>query len=207
MLNLLHTRGVNAYLIMALALPAPGADPMSAATDDPRAERHPAVLVHGEDVLARMRFEYLTARSSTMRDIVHILSATPRVTTHVHSNFTLRGASSRFGQARILVTDTGVLVFVEFDSGRSSPLQQLLALAHELAHAVEIACLSHLSRGASAAQLFNALAARVSGPMLETRFAVEVGEIVLLEAQMSWSGPSRLPDLARQHGLGPSCSN
>jgi hypothetical protein len=89
------------------------------------------------------------------------------------------------------------------------PLEQIESIAHEMAHAVEVACLPHLIE---IDQLRGQLLRRgrrvsgVPGLAIETPFAGDAGRQIVMEALQGRPGIGRLPELAEKYKLGFPCA-
>lgn len=207
----MRMRRVSAGLALTLACIPTG---MAALAVEPG--RHPApyeggVYARAEDELARAQLGYLGDRSPTMREMLGVLDASQGLVTHVHSSHTLRRDVGRIGQGRLSVTVRGIFAYLEFDAGRSTPREQLEALAHEISHVVEVACMPGRPAVTSAGGLRDLLgsralyAVRLPSALVETRFAIEAGDVVLSEALRDRGGPGGLRELARKHALAAPC--
>jgi hypothetical protein len=190
--------------IAALAL----AEVMSAAVPMPLVVRPPLPIQIGDELAGR-RLAYLATRSATMKQILAVLKMTPAISVRLRSNQMLWRQSRRKGVGRFWRAGAQVVVLLQFDSVIARPLEQIESVAHEMAHAVEVACLPHLIE---IDQLRGQLLRRgrpVSGAprlAIETPFAGDAGRQIVMEALRGRPGTGRLPELAEKHKLGVPCA-
>ncbi|MGH9348746.1 MAG: hypothetical protein ACRD26_15920 [Vicinamibacterales bacterium] len=145
-----------------------------------------------------------------MKQMLAVLRTTLTVTVHLHSNHMLWRTHRRRGQGQVFVDATTIRIYLEFDSShRTEPLLQLGALAHELAHAVEIACLPPVAR---LEDMWTLLRDRggpwresATGRIVETPFAEQAEHRVLFEASTDQRVGGQLAELASRHQLRASC--
>lgn len=83
----------------------------------------------------------LARRSPTFREMLGVLLRTPHMRVTLRSRTDLRRTTGLAGRGTFATHDGRVYGLLEFDRSRLDPVIQLRALVHELAHAVEIACL------------------------------------------------------------------
>jgi hypothetical protein len=169
----------------------------------------PPFSVHAGDKLARTRLTYLATRSATMQQILEVLDLTPAVSVRLRSNTMLWRSSRRRGVGRFWLEGPHIVALLQFDSGSARPLQELESVAHEMAHAVEVACLPRL---VGIDKLRSQLLRRgrtvpdTPGLTIETPFAADAGRRIVLEALRGRPDIGRLPELAEKYNLGPPCA-
>ncbi|MBI3264098.1 MAG: hypothetical protein HYZ58_13245 [Acidobacteria bacterium] len=162
-----------------------------------------AVTIVEDDLLAQEWTTVLARRSPTFRDMLRALLRTPHLRVTLLSKTDLRRTTGFAGRGTFVTHDGRVYGLLEFDRSRLDPVPQLRAIVHELAHAVEIACLpvpeetAELRRqleerqGEYAAGFLNAL---------ETPFPNSVVRVVMAEHDVR-SDTGRLRALAETFGL------
>ena len=101
-------------------------------------ESLPVVRVEANDELARGRLEQLMRRSGTVREMLGTLHDSRHVFVALRSSKDLWRLTGLDGRGTLRVAAGRIAADVEFDP-RRSPEKQLRSIAHELAHAVEIA--------------------------------------------------------------------
>lgn len=126
-------------------------------------------------------FDDLRRRSPLFREMVDVVDAS-RVLTYVRP---LRGSdrAGLMGQTRFSVGERRIVARVDVAVSRDSPRVRMQAMAHEIAHVVEVACLGHIPNQAALFERMQPQAARFSGtgrgsPM-ETRFAERIQWLVI----------------------------
>ena len=112
-----------------------------AAAAPPAVSIRPHASVHAADELARRRLAYLTDRSATMKQVLEALERAPDISVRVRSNAILWREAGRKANGRFWRAGAHVLVLLQFDSATAKPMEQIEWVAHEMAHAVEVACL------------------------------------------------------------------
>jgi hypothetical protein len=166
------------------------------------------VSVQVADELAGRRLEYLAARSATMKQILEVLQRTPAISVRLRANPMLWRETSRKAAGRFWRGGARVIVLLQFDSASARPIEQIESVAHEMAHAVEVACLPRaieidglvgqmLRRGRPVAS--------AKGLAVETPFAQHAGREMFTEALRGRPGIGRLRELAEKYSLGPPC--
>jgi hypothetical protein len=166
-------------------------------------------MIVAEDPLACHHLRHLVRYSQTMQHMLSILHSRPSISVRLRSADGLR-PSWRRGQGQIAMVGSIIHATLEFDSTLSGRVQQLEALAHELAHVIEIACLPQLSRVRNLEDLAALLTARGRSErqsrraIVETPFATQLGSLVASEARGA-RPRGDLTQLAAKHGLGPPC--
>jgi hypothetical protein len=162
------------------------------------------------DELAGRRLAYLAARSATMKQVLEALERTPAFSVRLRSNAMLWREANRKATGRFWRGDTRVIVLLQFDSAAAKPIEQIESVAHEMAHAVEVACLPRaieidglvgqmLRRGRPVAG--------TPGLAIETPFAQHAGREIFMEALRGRPGIGKLPQLAERYNLGPPCAH
>jgi hypothetical protein len=143
------------------------------------------------------------SRSPTFSDLLRRLRDAPHVLLY------LRFAQLRLpppsGRTRFEVAPSGLVVgFIEIDTGPAFPrFRQGAIVAHELAHAYEVSCLSHVR---TTDQLLQKLQQRAAAdgrgdPTTETQFATALENAVLDEWASGSRTASQLPALSAKHDL------
>jgi hypothetical protein len=163
-----------------------------------------------ENRVARSRYEYLVRRSATMREMVNIIEATPAILVRIRALPGMRDASSHIAHGILRAEDDRIHAMLEFDTVHSGLLTQLEMLAHELAHVIEVVCLSRAIAEAGIRQVllargFSLGSSRSGATGIETPFAIAVGHQVLVEATTRARDAGSLQAMARQYNLGASC--
>ncbi len=152
--------------------------------------------------LLRAAATELASLSPTFRQMVETIRGAERFAVIVRPVAVLRA----LGEGRFVVKDAWTVGLVDIGAHRLDYRLRVRALAHELAHATEIAC---LPRHDTTDELRETLAARAGqsghrGPM-ETPFADAIERVVLREATSNSASEGRLGALAAAHDL-PSCA-
>jgi hypothetical protein len=182
---------------------------MFAAAALPAGNIRTRVSVRPADELAGRRLAYLADRSATMKQVLEALDKVPAISVRLRSNAILWREVSRMGNGRFWRSGTHVIVLLQFDSVTAKPMEQIEWVAHEMAHAVEVACLPRaidieglagqlLRRGRRSAGAVNLA--------IETPFAKHAGREMFIEALRGRPGVGRLPELAERYGLGSPCA-
>jgi hypothetical protein len=157
----------------------------------------------GDEAMIRATGDDLVAHSPTFAALIAMLSETPDVTIFLRPA-RLRGLIGR-GQFRQVGTRT--IGVIEIQPFAHDPHERVRALAHELAHAYEVACAKGRSTATGADAVLVAYGEGRPGPrQIETTFAPALAAEVLREYRTrgASSRPSRLAALAAEHGL-PAC--
>jgi hypothetical protein len=181
-----------------------GAGSLSAATNWSDVVRVTAATPFGAASAERMRYtaDDLTRRSPTFRQMLDVLRSTP----HLVLGAQPAEPSRSLGRGHFHVEGSRTIGIMEIVVHQDAQLR-VRAVAHELAHAVEIACLPPQP---DTAALQRTLAQRGGyfniGPRgMETPFAAAVERVVLREAWKARDAPGRLPMLAAKYDL-PRCA-
>jgi hypothetical protein len=211
-------RGAPAALatlaLLAMAASA-AAEPQNRGTSEPgnlgRREPWDAGTVDVEGRIPRSRFRHLATRSTTMKQMLAVLGLRPAISVRLRSQPTLARKSQRHGLGSLLVDGARIRAVLEFDTWSATPLQQLEAVAHEIAHVVEVACLPSIT---GAGQLRSVLLGRGFGQRnargvitIETPFAVDAGRTVVSEMLSGGKDPGMLGALARRYDLRSPCAD
>jgi hypothetical protein len=162
-----------------------------------------------EDELARRRLGYLTDRSATMKQLLEVLETTPAISVRLRSNPMLWRDARRMAIGRFRGEGAQVVVLLQFDSEAARPVEQIEWVAHELAHAVEVACLPtaiEINRIRIELRRRGRRVRDMPGLAVETPFAENAGRAMLIEALRGRPGVGRLPELAQKYNLGPPCA-
>lgn len=169
--------------------------------------------VRATNETASDRLGELQHDSTIVREMLAFLR-TRNVALTIGSNNALLRCRRVGGLSRFFVAEGVLAGHIEFDTGARSPRMQRVALAHELAHAVEIAALPRRSTRA----LGNELLSRAGhhepwSPerRIETPFAESVSAKVAAEIKSGSARADNLESLANRHrlrlrsGPGSSC--
>jgi hypothetical protein len=100
-----------------------------------------AVTLVDGDPLALEWMTVLVRRSPTFREMLGVLLRTPHVRVTLLSRPDLRRTTRSAGRGTFTARDGRVWGLLEFDRSQLDPVPQLRMIVHEIAHAVEIACL------------------------------------------------------------------
>jgi hypothetical protein len=169
------------------------------------------VRVHAVDELAGKRLAYLAARSATMKQVLDVLENSPAISVRLRSNATLVSESNRKAGGQFWLGGGHVIMLLEFDRAVARPVDQIEAVAHEMAHAVEVACLPRaLEIDGLVGQMLRRgrqVPAKRGLVAVETPFAQHAGRQIFMEALRGRPGIGRLPELAEKYSLGPPCAN
>lgn len=200
------------YLALALAglaaaLPSIRPAPKPAAEPPPVGVRRPLAVSVG-DKLSDSRLTYLAARSATMKQVLGMFEMTPAISVRLRSNPMLWRESGLRAIGRFSRDGAQLIVLLQFDSS-ARPAQQIESVAHEMAHAVEVACLPHpIGLDQLRSQLLRRGRTVAAAPgSIETPFATEAGLQIFLEALRGRPGIGKLPELAGKHKLGAPCAD
>lgn len=144
-------------------------------------------------------------RSPTFREMLQVLLDAQHIRVTLISRFDLYRRTRLPGKGTFTAHDGRISALLEFDRSRMEPIPEMRAIVHELAHAVEIAC---LPRPADTAALRELLAARhiswvVSpdfGERLETGFPGAIVRAVMSERDEN-SEEGQLRTVAATFGL------
>lgn len=162
-----------------------------------------AVTIIEGDSHAHAWMTDLARRSPTFRDMLGVLLRAPHLRVTLRSRTDLRRTTGLAGRGMFATHDGRVYGMLEFDRARPEPAQQLRAIVHELAHAVEIACLPVPD---AIAELRRQLTERKGAfsvgflEAIETPFPNAVVRVVRAEHDEQ-SNPGRLRALAASFGL------
>ena len=161
------------------------------------------VAVRTTDAIAAARVAELLAGSMVVREMDAYLE-TADVAVTIASSISLMRDHRAGGLSRFVVQNNVLIGRVEFDSAARDAPSQRIALAHELAHAVELASLPRQSTSA----LGQRLLARTgqhdpwsSHMIIETAFPREVGARVGAEFKYGPAPEGTLETLAKRHRL------
>lgn len=100
-----------------------------------------AVTTVNGDSFAREWTTALTRRSPTFREMLGVLRRTPHMRVTLLSRPDLKRATRLAARGTFTTHDGKIYGLLEFDRSQLNPLLQLQMIVHEIAHAVEIACL------------------------------------------------------------------
>ena len=209
-------RGTTKRLVLTVGLLAIMAsrvaaiDPVGGQTGDLRmslvVRTSPRMPNHIDGTLIWETVLDLRQRSATFRDLLEVLLASPRSLALLTPAPELHNAGL-IGRTRFRAGPRHVVAFVDLVVDRLNPPLRRLAVAHELAHVAEVACLGFVDTQEALQQR---MAAHVGsapvrpGVPIETGFALEAGQVIVREAEGRPGRPSQFQRLARAHRL-PSC--
>jgi hypothetical protein len=147
----------------------------------------------------------LRAGSPTFRDLLAVLAASPRLLTLISTSTDVKYVHGMIGRTRFQVGPDRVVAFVDVFVERATARSRQEAIAHELAHIAEVACLGAFddqdglrrllrSRAEWGGTLDNSVA-------IETGFAVRMGRLTVQEARTRARLTSQFARLATRSGL------
>ena len=168
-------------------------------------ESLPVVRVEANDELARGRLEQLMRRSGTVREMLGTLHDSRHVFVALRSSKDLWRLTGLDGRGTLRVAAGRIAADVEFDP-RRSPEKQLRSIAHELAHAVEIASAKGIDSTDKLREYLQAASSRRLPGVLkmrdfETPFAINVEDRVARELRANDALDGQLRALAARHGI------
>lgn len=164
--------------------------------------RSAVTLVDG-DSIALEWMTVLARRSPTFREMLGVLLRTPHVRVTLLSRPDLRRTTRYAGRGIFTARDGRVWGLLEFDRSRLDPVPQLRMIVHEIAHAVEIACLPASDETAELRRQLEERQGLYSAGFLdalETPFPNAVVRAVMAEHD-ALSDTGRLRALAETFGL------
>lgn len=162
-----------------------------------------ALTIPPEDELARDWAVGLAKRSPTFRQMLGVLQSSNHLIVRLRSVRGLRRDARLYGRGVFYVEESHVLGLLEFEPMDAPPQKQLEMIAHEVAHAVELACLPMPgSLDELRAQLASRSAYEItsSSGLMETPFPQTVARAVLREYSRK-AARGELHALATQFGL------
>jgi hypothetical protein len=143
--------------------------------------------------------------SPTFKDLMAFLEASPQITITIAPFSDISETERLIGFTRFRVYPTWIVGSIEVYADRLHPALSTEALAHELAHVVEVACLGDVD---SSASLYSRLLKQTGdsssprpGAALETGFAREIGKVVSRERSFTHPTTSEFRSVAQRHGL------
>jgi hypothetical protein len=147
----------------------------------------------------------LRASSPTFRELLAVLAASPRLMTLISPSTDLHDIDGMIGKTRFLVRRDRVMAFVEVFMDHANIRIRQEAIAHELGHIAEVACLGSFEDQDGLYQILRRRAEWsgmvAKGAVLETAFAVTIGRRVLHEARSKAKPTSQFMRLAAESGL------
>jgi hypothetical protein len=159
----------------------------------------------GHVLIVAASLDALGRRSATFREMLTLLDSTPRIRVVVSPSRELRHLRGLIGLTRFVHAGRLVVASVEVHMDLENQMTLPLALAHEVAHVVEVACLGTLE---TASVLRDRLRHRAglsgraaAGAAIETAFAEAAGHTVVREMRSGGEQSSQLSTLAARHGL------
>jgi hypothetical protein len=176
----------------------------AAAREGSVAHQH-VLRVPDNDPLTRAHLAGLVQQSATARALIDALESIPDTVLIVRANPLLAARERVFGRGRFWTVGGRLFGLLEYQAETLGNRQALRVLAHELAHALELAT-SPSRRDAAALHSF-VLSREVSEPAddspgIETEFARAVGGRVALEVRGKAAAPSALTEIARRFAVG-----
>ena len=142
------------------------------------------VRIPSDDQLAKTRVIQLIEQSATAREMLEFLQRSPHVVVSLRSTRRLWQFTGANGRGTFRVADGRIVANLEFDA-RCCAGRQMRTIAHELAHAVEVAAMERIDSTATLhLRLEEAAAKRLPGVLtrnLETLFAISVEDRVARE--------------------------
>lgn len=162
-----------------------------------------AVTMVEDDYLAHEWTTALARRSPTFREMLRVLLRTPHLRVTLLSKTDLRRTTGLAGRGTFATHEGRVFGLLEFDRSRLEPVPQFRAIVHELAHAVEIACLPAPEETAELRRQLEERQGLYSAGFLndlETPFPNAVVRVVMAEHD-AWSDTGRLRALAETFDL------
>jgi hypothetical protein len=146
----------------------------------------------------------LRKRSATFDEMLSTL-AVSRVQAFMSPSVDASQLQGLIGRTRFVVGGSGVVAFVQVATWRHDRQRVRAAVAHELAHVVEVTCLGMITNQETLYQRLRLQVPKFSWTRreeaMETRFAIRAGEAVLREAQRKDRGVSQLAQLTEREGL------
>lgn len=141
----------------------------------------------------------LSARSATYRHLLDALSGIPNVSVHLRPR---KAPGGRLGHGEFRRSGAWLVGTIVIDPFESMPLLRARAIAHELGHLYELACLHQSDEGSD---LLRALQRRGAGSRqpraTETPFAGRLEDRVLEEFLNPSASPERFSELTVRHRL------
>ena len=146
----------------------------------------------------------LRAKSATFDEMVRLLGSS-RLLTMIKPKADLRAATGLIGRTRFSVGSKRTVAFVELLPLRDDIRTRREAVAHELAHVVEVACLGPVTDQDDLHQRMRLQLTRFSersrSSVLETRFASTVAKAVVRETLKRRTVQGQLTHLLGRDGL------
>src|SRR5262245_11231162 len=128
----------------------------------------------------------LRAASPTFDQMISVLGGSS-ILTLISPAPNLEGEKGLMGQTRFFVGPRKLVAIMQVVTPLDNPIRRREALAHELAHIVEVACLGQIRSGAELQERIQTQLTRYSdrrpGRVMETRFPNHVARVVLSEAR------------------------
>jgi hypothetical protein len=147
----------------------------------------------------------LRVASPTFRDVLAVLATSSRLLTLISPSTDVRYVDGMVGKTRFLVGPDRVVAFVDIFMDRTNTRTRQAAIAHELAHIAEVACLGPIDDQEGLRQILRRRAdwygMAAKGAVLETAFAIAAGRQVLQEATSRARLASQFMRLASESGL------
>jgi hypothetical protein len=181
------------------------------ATDAPIPEMRESIVLltsprsqYVEGAIIADTIKSLRALSPTFDEMIKVLGVS-RILTLISPAPKLDIEKGLIGQTRFFVGPAKVVAIVQVVTAYDNPTRRREAIAHELAHIVEVACLGPISSVAELQERIQTQMVRFSdrrpGRVIETRFPTRVARVVLEEARRRRGGPSQLGELLFRDGL------
>lgn len=150
--------------------------------------------------LLRETADALASASATFAQMLAVVKSAPRLIILVRPAI----IADKLGQTQFFVTSERTFGVMDINPYRLQPLLRLTAIAHELAHAVEIACMPWQRDTSGLRSILVERAKSDSGRgrlSTETRFPSALERVVLNEYQHTSRPGSGISALAQTHGL------
>ena len=153
--------------------------------------------------LIRQTADSMALRSPTFAQMLTMLRSAPDVIVFVQAT----AVAGKLGETRFFVASGQTMMVMQLNTYRVQPTLRIRGLAHELAHAVEVACMPRQSDTRLLAKILFEHGRPYSlpqAPSAETPFPAAVENAVLHEYQRSADSTGELWNLTRQYSL-PGC--
>jgi hypothetical protein len=160
---------------------------------------------HLDGVLIRSVVANLRVVSPTFRDILAAIAASPRLLVLISPSTDVRYVDGMMGRTRFQVGPDRVVAFVDIFVDRANTRTRQEAIAHELGHIAEVACIGAYDDQESLRRLVRRRAdwfgMSLNTAILETPFAVTIGQQVIQEAKSKTRSASQFTRLTEHSGL------
>ena len=151
------------------------------------------------------QFAIVQQRSPTFRDMVSAIGAVGGIRVLLAPRPELQRDEKLMGRTQLRSAPDGLVAYTDIVVNREHPLVTVEAIAHELGHAIEAACLGPVGsldalRAALRARAIGHVPSAVGGT-LETPFPKAVGRVVAGEWPQAQGTAGRFDALVREFGL------